>query len=197
MAYDPEFFKMYASYLTEPRVRENHDGIFELFDQPHRETIDLMDVLDLGCGMGEFRTYGHYRRYVGVDRVNHGFVDPFIEADYTDLSFLDRLPFAPEAFISLFSIEACLPAEERYAIYEGLFEGLPSVRMALVSGFYYESKKDRLKVGEAGDIESYQSVESLYGVESVLFDEVRIHMRTPSGMFGPDVVEVWKILTRR
>jgi len=197
MAYDPEFFRLYAQYLLEPRVRENHDGIFRFFDQPDRETVDLMDVLDLGCGMGEFRTYGHYRRYVGVDRVNHGFVEPSVEADYTDLSFLERLPFAPEAFISLFSIEACLPAEERYVIYEGLFEKLPSVQVALVSGFYYESKRDRPTVGETGGIVSHQSIENLYDVESELFDEVRILTRTPSAMFGPDVVEVWKVLTRR
>lgn len=197
MAYDPEFFAQYAEYLVEPSVRESHDSIFQIFNKDE-DSVDTLDVLDLGCGMGEFPARVRHHQYLGVDRENQGVPFAFMQADYTNLNFLERLPFEPNLVVSLFSIEACLPAGERYALYNELFERLPTVGAILTAGFYYESKKNQETVQETeGKLVSYQSNESLYDHESKLFDERRILMRTPSKMFGPDVVEVWKILERR
>ncbi len=135
-------------------------------------------------------------QYVGVDKNDTGVVRPFIQSDYTDLSFLENLPFAPNAFVSLFSIEACLPKKKRYRLYEELFERA-DISIGLSAGFYYESKKDQDTVGETGGIISYQTIEPLEYHDSDVFEEMRIVLKTPSAMFGPDVVEVWKILTRR
>lgn len=195
MAYDADFFANYAKYLRETVVRDSHDRVFYIFR-------DLTDgpgnVIDLGCGMGEYGRYGQYERYAGVDRVNHGFVDLFVEADYTDVDALaERLPFEPDCFVSLFSIEACVPPAQRHALYEALFRRFETVDSILTAGFEYASKAGELKVGEAGGLESFQSVEGLYDVISDVFDEIRILTRTPSTFFGPDVVEIWKVLTRR
>lgn len=195
MGYDAEFFTKYAEYLLERSVRESHDRVFYMFrDLTHGPE----NVLDLGCGMGEYGHYGQYERYVGVDRVNHGFVDTCIETDYTDVETVMRLmPFEPDCLVSLFSIEACFPAQERYALYERLFSEMASVEFMLTAGFEYASRAGEPTVSEAGGLESHQTVEGLYEHESELFDEMRILTRTPSAFFGPDVVEIWKILSRK
>ncbi len=62
---------------------------------------------------------------------------------------------------------------------------------------FYESKRDLETVGETGGIVSHQTIEDPAKYISEAFSEFRIHMRTPSRMFGEDVIEVWKILSRR
>lgn len=197
MGYDRDFFADYAEYLLEDSVRESHDTIFQIFNKDE-DSIHTLDVLDLGCGMGEFPARVAHHRYLGVDLENQGMPFEFLQADYKKLDFLDQLPFEPNLVVSLFSIEACLPATERYALYNALFERLPTVGAILSAGFFYESKKDQETVEEAdGTLISYQTTESFYKFKSEIFDEKRIQMRTPSKLFGPDVVEVWKILERR
>lgn len=192
--YTPDFYDLYRDYLREPIVRTNHDRVFEEF---RRFTAGNLHVIDLGCGLSEYGTYGHPVQYAGVDLNNTGNVQNFVQADYHDLSFINRIPFRPTAFTSLFSIECCHSADEKYALYEKLFTSIPSLRYALVSGFIYENRRHLEKVGEPGGIISYQTIEDPAEYMSDTFSEFRMHMRTPSKMFGDDVIEVWKILNRR
>ena len=115
--------------------------------------------------------------------------------DYTEK--LPALDFLPNVFVSLFSIEPCLPRYARYNLYEKVFVHYPEIRAALVSGFYYEDKIGQTKVKETGGIESYQTSGRFGGEVSEIFDETFITMRTPSKLFGDKVVEVWKILERK
>lgn len=203
MAYDTKFFEMYAKYLREPTVRKSHDAVFRAFKAMCR--TEEKHVVDLGCGLGEYCRYGASRGWEGIDR-NDMSRDPHFlgtkgrfhrPRDYMELDFVDDLAPAPGAFVSLFSIEACFPVEERYAFYERLFQAIPSLDCGLTAGFYYESKRDQPTVGETGGIVSHQTIEPIDAWVSELFDEARVITRTPSEMFGPDVIEVWKILTRK
>jgi len=196
MAYDPEFYRLYRDYLRERTVRASHDLVFAMFETICARHVEKRNVMDIGCGLGEFDRYCEPERYVGVDRNNAGSVLSFVQADYTDLAFLTQLPFDPNVFVSLFSVEACLPAADRYAFYERLFSET-GVVLGLVAGFYYESKRDQATVGETGGIISYQTIEPMDFHRSDRFKELRVLTRTPSKMFGADVVEVWKVLSRK
>ena len=194
MSYNQEFYRLYSDYLEEATVRRSHDFAFDVFRSQYG---GRGNVIDLGCGLGEYEKYGDCDEYLGIDRVVSGRVCRFMRADYTDMSFVSRLPWQPDTFISLFSIEACYPAAERYQLYEKLFAALPSVQHALVPGFYYESRRQEATVGEAGRIVSWQTIEGLHDFPSATFSEERLVLHTPSKMFGQDVVEVWKFLSRR
>ncbi len=196
MAYNRPFYEMYREYLQEKVVRENHDCMFRLFRS--LTVPESLRVIDLGCGVGEYATYDYrYASYVGIDLNNTGALKNFLQADYLKLDFKDRLLFTPNAFVSLFSLECFHPASARYAFYEKLFGDFPAIRFGLVSGFFYESRRDQETVSETGGITSYQTVEDPARFISPVFTELRVHMRTPSKMFGQDVVEVWKILVRK
>jgi hypothetical protein len=193
MSYDPKFYEMYEEYLKEPTVRENHDFAFDVFtvSGEHMEN----NVVDFGCGTGEFKKHSLANlsgKYVGIDKVKSPAAD--IIMDYTQE--LPHLPFEPDAFVSIFSIEACLPSTARFDLYGRIFDRYPSIKKALVSGFYYEGKKDQLTVAETGGIVSHQTIDTVADSISTRYTEKRITMRTPSRMFGHDVIEVWKILER-
>ena len=195
MPYDENFYRMYRQYLQEPIVRRNHDHVFALFASlllPEKPR-----VMDLGCGIGEYATFdSHHTAYAGVDLNNTGNVANFVQADYRALDFKEELSFAPNAFISLFSIECCHPAIAKYAFYEKLFKAFPWIQCGLAGGFFYESRRDKETVSETGDIVSFQSTEDPAQHISGIFTELRLHLRTPSAMFGQDVVEVWKFFVR-
>ena len=205
MAYDKEFFKRYEAYLEEPTVRRNHDLALEFFDQTafdDKGEYHTSRVVDLGCGIGEFSEHGYWEKYVGVDRENRSVGgEDFLAGDYTEPGFFAKLPFVPNAFVSLFSIEACYPAARRYELYEQFFRENPELKRGLSAGFFYESARRQETVSETGEIVSYQTIEDISFHRSPVFDETRIIMRTPSTMFERhgrrDVVEVWKILTRK
>ena len=196
MPYDENFYRMYREYLQERTVRSNHDHIFSLF-----ASLLLPDsprVMDLGCGIGEYTTYDRrHTAYVGIDLNNTGSVAPFVQADYLKLDFGNLLPFLPNAFISLFSIECCPAAKSKYAFYNHLFSAFPTIKCGLVGGFFYESRRNQETVSEAGEIVSYQTIEDPSLHISQLFTELRIHIRTPSQMFGGNVIEVWKLFVRK
>jgi len=196
MPYDENFYRIYRRYLEESTVRRSHDHVFTLFasllfpDRPR--------VIDLGCGIGEYALYDVYHtEYVGVDLNNTGEVKKFIEADYMALGFGRSVPFLPNAFISSFSIECCHGVEQKYNFYNRVFSLFPTVHCGLVGGFFYESKRDNDVVSETGGIESHQTIEDPSLHISDLFTELRIHLRTPSKMFGADVIEVWKLFVRK
>lgn len=194
MAYDETFYTMYGNYLREKTVRENHNKMFRLFYNQTRPTPLL--VADLGCGLGEYSQYGSYDKYIGVDLNNPGNIKDFVQADYHASNFAELLPFAPTAVVSLFSIECFHPATEKYIFYEKLFKDFPSLCYAFVAGFFYESKRDQETVGETGGIISYQTIENPEKYKSETFSEQRTRIETPSQMFGSDVIEVFKILSR-
>ena len=196
MAYDENFYRMYRGYLQEQVVRRNHDHLFSLFAS--LLLPDTPRVMDLGCGIGEYTIYDRrHTAYVGIDLNNTGSVTPFVQADYIALDFEHRLSFSPNAFISLFSIECCHPAAKKYDLYNQIFSKFPTIKCGLAGGFFYESRRCQEMVSEAGEIISYQTIEDPSNFISDLFTELRIHIRTPSQMFGNDVVEVWKLFVRK
>lgn len=198
MPYDEIFYQRYQEYLREDTVRKSHDFAFAWFKR-FTHSAPLL-VVDLGCGLGEYEKFGNPARYAGVDMNDSGAVDNFIHADYHDFGFLKQLNFMPNAFVSLFSIEPFHPAREKYVLYEKIFSQIPSITWGLVSGFFYESKRDKEVVEElkgAEKIVSYQTIEGEAKHVSKIFSERRLYISTPSKMFGKDVIEVWKIFSRR
>jgi hypothetical protein len=194
MAYDSDFFKAYAEYLEEYSVRESHSTAFKWFR--NLSWPDRLEVVDLGCGLGEFWKYGSWSKYVGIDLEPRG--ANTIQGDYRKINLNTDLPFKPNTFISLFSIEPCNYPEERYEIYRNLFDKNPSIQYGLSAGFYYADRIEQEQVTESGDIVSHQSIQplALYSAGG-LFTEQWLTLRTPSKMFGSDVVEVWKAFRRR
>jgi len=192
--YSDDFFKAYADYLKEPIVRKNHDRIFRDWFE---ETCPCqLKVVDIGCGLGEFHQHGFKLQYVGLDlnpRVNAD----TLKVDYTKREWVKDLPFLPNAFVSLFSLEPMLDVSERYSYYDWLFDAIPTLQFGLSAGFYYASKADHFMVGEAGDITSYQTIEKLGEHGKGSYHEEWTVMHTPSVMFGQDVVEIWKKFTRK
>lgn len=198
MAYDDAFFERYAEYMLEPTVRRNHNRVFDLLDRLNDDIISWRsNVVDLGCGLGEFQQYGHrYSGYCGVDLYPRLKSASFVlKADYLGLTFLKELPFSPDVFVSMFSVEPICSPGMRNGYYVNLFRNCPTLRLGLSAGFYYSSKKDETRVGETGGIMSYQTNDEIEPND--VYDEMRITMRTPSKMFGPDVVEVFKIMRRK
>lgn len=198
MPYDENFYRMYREYLQERTVRQNHNHVFTLFAS--LVLPETPRVIDLGCGLGEYAAHDlHHSAYAGIDLNNTGGVANFVQADYMNLGFKDFLPFVPNSFISLFSVECCHLVETRYALYEKLFNEFPSIRCGLAGGFFYESRRNKETVSESGDIVSHQSIEDPAQYISSIFTELRVHLRTPSAMFGQDVdvIEVWKFFVRK
>jgi hypothetical protein len=196
MPYDKNFYEMYAKYLKEKNVRANHDFVFRQFK---KMTEEFLFVVDLGCGLGEYHQYGLPFSYVGFDVNNLGGDFLLVQTDYHDFDMLKaglHLRMIPNVFVSLFSIECFHSADDKYALYRRIFETFPSIRFGLVGGFFYENKRGQEKVIEEGHIVSYQTIEDPSLYISDRFTEFRFHIHTPSKMFGPDVVEVWKIFIR-
>jgi len=187
-----EFYVKYFTYLHEDEVREGHDLAFKRFNDWSKTSKH--NVIDLGCGLCEYLWFGKPENYIGID-LSPQFKPFSIEGDYTKKTFEIELPFEPSAFVSLFSAECCMSPKKKYHLYNRMFEHFPSIKFGLVSGFFYESRKDKELVQETGGITSYQSIET--PIRSDVFTECRWQTKMPSTMFGSDVVEVWKFLERK
>lgn len=205
MAYDEAFFEQYKKYLQEPTVRRSHDLAFGMFNRFLGG--EWQHYVDLGCGTAEFWNYylwklGDY--YCGIDteiRVDESMPKSshmsLVQADYRmPRVAVYKPPYRPTAFVSLFSIEPVLDVAARYELYCQLFEENPALKFGLSAGFYYESKRDQETVGETGGIVSYQTIDELGANKIPGVEEIRLVLQTPSEMFGPDVVEVWKMFRR-
>ncbi len=195
MAYDQDFYKLYQKYLDEETVRKAHDQMFNLFG-----TIvgQFPDIIDLGAGLCELHEYFYkytIGNYCAIEKNEINFPTK-VQSDYTTFDFVDKLPFTPKGFASLFSMECCLSAEAKYHFYHRLFQELPSIRYGFVSGFYHKSKMQFETCEEVSGIVSYQTIEDQKLHQSSAFRELRVLIDVPSKLFGNDVVEVWKILER-
>lgn len=194
VGYDEDFYKAYDDYLSEESVRQKHDIILDMWHTLSWPNSSY--VIDLGCGRSqEFLRFGREaRRYQGYD-IN---LEP--KADYRDPRFVELvgdLDWKPDAFVSLFSAECTATPNQNKELYECLFRELPTLQHALVSGFYYVSRRDENPVREAGDVVSWQTVGRVDEAASDVYDEMRVTTPVPSAMFGRDVVEVWRMLVRR
>ena len=194
MAYDGDFYEAYEAYLHEDLVRTKHNQMFALWEN----VAKCRRVIDLGCGQST-EYFWHATApacYQGFD-VNEG--DRAIAANYRDPAFVETvhaLDWKPDAFVSLFSTECTATALENAELYERLFREIPTIEYALVAGFYYTRRRTTNPVKEAGDIVSWQTNSRIEHDSSDVYDELRITAEVPSTMFGEDVVEVWRILSR-
>ena len=188
-----EWWESYRLYLLEAMPRHRRAAGRLLSQFPVR-------VVDLGCG--KFCSADAIfvpDWYTGLDTNPPGRPDT-IELDYRDtpqvLSILNE--FEVDTITSLFSAEITAPAEENYLMYEDFFARAPSVQQILVSGFYYaDGREEEPYVSEVGGLKSYQSNTPIEAYPSKLFDETRLTIRGPSKLFGPDVIEVFKLLERK
>src|SRR3989344_4007285 len=112
------------------------------------QTFKIVDVNDLEGLRGNFQ---------------------LVPTDYHDLKEIHRrlkypdvVPkkwHLPNAFVSLFSVECFHPAQERYELYGKVFETFSTIEFGLVSGFFYEGKREQETVDETGGIVSHQTIE--------------------------------------
>lgn len=196
MAYDVKFYRAYEKYLKEKSVRKAHDWIFSLLSE------DCVDVIDLGCGQcQEFQRYCYSCVYYdGIDKNIDEYIDDrtwLIHGDYRNKSFLKSIiDRNHRSFVSLFSSEITKHYTENYHLYNWIFKMFPNIRSGLVSGFYYTHKKHKNPIKETGGIVSYQTLESVDDCNRNGYTEKRIILPVPSEMFGPYVMEVWKLFER-
>jgi hypothetical protein len=203
MTHDSNFYKVYAEYLKEPRVRKVHDRVLFLANYLD---YSFKRVIDLGCGQGnEFRHHcwvgsNDDGLYVGIDHnveLSIGSHVKTLPADYRKIdtisSFIEKYELT--SAVSLFSIECTASCAENYAFYEQLFRNT-KIKSMLSSGFYYSHAKNQETIIENGNI-LYQTIENIESVVSSVFGETRIIVLCPSKLFGEDVIEVWKILERK
>lgn len=198
MSYDTEFYKAYERYLAEPSVREAHDWAISSLNMSLPFNVSC---IDFGCGQSlEYHRYNGPNPYMGIDENVNIKTDRcwirFIKADYRTMDLSLLISFNAHIFVSLFSSEITNHYLDNYKFYKRVFHEIPSLKVGLVSGFYYGHKKNKAIVEEVGNIASYQTLEALDDVQNLIFDEKRIVMHVPSHLFGDDVYEVWKLFTR-
>jgi hypothetical protein len=199
MSYGTSFFDEYKNYLREPLVRNVHNWMFRIFEDTCPKWKHPLNIIDFGCGQCcEYHNHGQFSGYVGLD------LDPIrrpsmYQCDYTKINANEIKGFAgfpPYSFVSLFSTECCMSATEKYVFYDKIFQEY-DMQTGLVSGFYYKNRIQEEKVQETGGIVSYQTLEDQKDYPRKHFIEMRTYVDVPSKMFGPDVVEVWKLLIRK
>lgn len=196
MSYDSDqFWEAYQKYVDESMPR-------------HRRVVDMLlidnlfpDVLlDLGCGRTHEAQHLLYpEKCLGVDLENGP-----LKLNYRDLDHftaaIHSSGLKPTAFSSLFSVEVTGDWFSNYNLYNRMFAEFPEIKWGLVAGFYYtdEERLGKLIVQEAGGLESYQSTAPIEAsLDFPLFEETRVLVNAPSNLFGPHVVEVWKLLERK
>ena len=206
MSYESEaFWTKYEEYRKE--TWEQHKNIVRRFNLiPHT-------LLDLGCG----RTLSAMRMfepicYIGLDKEPASVKDVYGYnmdqyrtdiLDYRDLESVQKYlktkyelygyyGFEPTLVTSFFSSELTAPQHENATFYRELFKRIPTLKNILVSGFYYSRKRNAPVVEEVGGLISHQTIGDL----DYDLPETRILERVPSTLFGPDVVEVWRLLKR-
>lgn len=205
MSYDPEFYEKYDAYLAEPRVRVVHDRVFRMWEGFVNIPGCRNVVLDLGCGRAQ-EYKGRVRapttmEYFGFD-VNAE--NSLRQLDYRDPRFMAVAQGVdPSLLVSLFSTELTAGPRTNRRLYETLFKECPKLAHALVAGMYYKSKKGQTivieKIPGGNELESQQFIYDFEDMDVVsdVYRDTRITVDCPSTLFGEDVVEVWRILSRR
>lgn len=206
--YTKHFYDRYRGHLTEPHVRYTHDAMFKILDSLH-PALGHMKVIDFGCGTGEFDKYHkEHSFYTGIDSSPDAGSDlriwsggsGLITADFLEDGWQKQIDFNPTVFVGLFSTEIVMPPEQRYKFYKKVFLDFPSIKLGMVSGFYYDSKKHDSVIEEksdAGIFTVYQTVESQGAFQNNIFDELRCYRNVPSELWGEDLVEVWKFFIKK
>lgn len=196
MPWDNEFYAKYAEHLQEWLVKHTHFNMYWNFTN-FVGNYEPISIIDFGCGTGEIMTcLPREVNYFGIDKnkVNENL--PHMIGDFTDPSFEPRPPFVPNAFISVFASEIVWNAEDKYKFYHEVFRKYPKIRVGLVAGVYYLGNENDLTKEEDG-FTIHQSVEKQQDWISDDFEEHRSYHKVPSKLWGPNVVEVWKILLRK
>lgn len=107
------------------------------------------------------------------------------------------ISYQPKMVTSLFSSECTANSITNTSLYLDIFERWGCVDRILVSGFYYLGKEDQAQVLEGEDIVSWQTLPSTPLINTKWIKESRLIIPAPSTMFGPDVIEVWRLLEFR
>ena len=190
-----DFWVEYENFVLEslPRHREILKHI----------SLDYRTLLDLGCGKScEAKRLFSPENYIGVDlsppKNKETKEEKYITGNYRDKTVLETIePGTVSMITSLFSVEITKPFLQNYSFYKDLFGRFINAEQIIVSGFYYKNKADQIVVEETGGLWSYQSIENPLIVKNNFFHEERYHLDAPSKLFGEDVVEVWKVFTRK
>lgn len=203
-----DFWKKYAEYVEESFPRHK-DAINKLMGRTIYHDRDwrgglgsLGSILDLGCGqvMKGTRFAREKTKYIGVDEhpreVTYGY--QVLPLNYrTQLNVVADMcreqEFYPSTILSLFSIELTGSPWANESLYLQLFNQIASAWCIITAGFFYEDKDMLPTVIEAGGLESWQSI----GPLSKEMKETRLFVRAPSTLFGPNVIEVWRLLERK
>lgn len=195
MGYDRDFYNAYRAELARPHIRHAHDRMFRIL----RSLVSPLHVIDLGCGTCEFARYGNPDSYLGIDLnvVEDKF--PVVPGDFTKDLWLYK-PKKPTVMTSLFATELVMNPLARYGFYGRCFEEFPSLQAMLVSGLYYDHRRNALEIEEVDSLGNthriYQATESPINYQNATFRELRCEVPVAYHMFGPGCVEVWKFLVR-
>lgn len=194
---DSTFFDRYREYLKIPEVRAKHDQIFDIFTGVYnRRYIHafLPNVIDMGCGTGEFGRYVRdkgsfdYGNYVGVD-LDVSRLDVLGAVGIADDYLKHQMGGQHEIAVSLFATEIHLSFSERHFLYKRWFD--EGIKAILVSGIQYLSSPDDKTYTEATTgITIHQTTRT----DPVALNEMRIIQHIPSGFFVEQYLEVWRIL---
>lgn len=199
---DEEFWKKYEEYVEEslPRHKKAIDALLKFADDDL--SLKESSLLDLGCGGSkEAEKLFEPAFYYGLDKdPKHSSYNRSFDCglDYR-VHWDDFLHSAKDFNVvcSLFSSEITAPWPENYDLYDRIFSDLEKVKYIFLAGFYYTDKMDQNPVEEPGGIQSYQTLEPMYAASDAIFEEHRLYVHAPSTLFGPNVVEVWKMLKRK
>jgi hypothetical protein len=209
MVYIQDFYPRYEEYLKEKIVRHRHQFAFHQFASFTTSWLPAFQhksYVDFGCGTCEFNKYYLHNgndeyptndKYAGIDLND---IKGNLVGDYLKMSgeeIVGKIGFKPTIFISLFSSEIMQSAEDKYNFYSRIFREIPSICSGMVSGFYYKSKANELRVEENGNLLSWQSIEHPRDWMQKEFFETTMYFDVPSKMWGEDVIEVWKFFGRK
>ncbi len=198
MSYDTEqFWEQYRAYKTE--TAEVHEQAFQLCLVASAVLwMDSDRLVNLGSGPDPEPMFkGRGFSVLSVDpQLGNKTDEDNLTLGYEDDAFISEVSARtgePFLVTSFFSTEVVLAPERSRELYDGLFR--VGAQAAIVSGFYYRGKRDQATVQEPGGLESYQSILPLEDTPGEVHEEkFRITLPVPSTMFGPDVVEVWRVL---
>lgn len=195
---DQSFWDKYGEYLKE--VRDKHRNAVRALECLVPGMGRNQIILDLGCGQfSEAKDLLMQQvSYFGVDAQGPEREDTSVLNYRSDTKQLDLLMKAmkPTLVTSLFSSEITALPMENAQLYHHILNTCPTVSWLLLAGFYYTDKTHSLRVEETGGLQSYQTLDLLGTDPHKLNELARVYVPVPSKLFGPNVVEVWRVIGR-